>query len=396
MSLRPAALIVAAFVAVPVFADPVRIDLGGPRQARAEIETSDRDVTVTLSMRPVQAFDASTNEEVSAEIARELALRALAQHLASGKDIRVEIAGEQLVKSRLEGNRYVHVLRLPAAGVRRLKGTETAAGGRVLKADAFQGRLFTAKQDHLDTLAALAAVSNAQLRKIRTLADQAPPSERNQVFAQALTTAQERATADLDRLEKTVRDDELLTDNTEKPELLDAIAAERSRLRQRISKIKAAEETLRKFTRVELKSPFDEYLTAEPLPMQLGGAIVVDLPGDRKALIGIAKTIMKDDSPEDQLRAEKVCLLKAKAALIAERDGSEISYLKQVKDRIEVVKDESGEKASSVSELTRIGREKVQGIARNMPIVGRWRSADGKTMYLAVGTIISAQGEPLR
>ena len=47
------------------------------------------------------------------------------------------------------------------------------------------------------------------------------------------------------------------------------------------------------------------------------------------------------------------------------------------------------------ADLLKISRAKVEGITRDMPVIGRWRSADGDTFYLAIGVIIDRDGKPV-
>ncbi len=35
----------------------------------------------------------------------------------------------------------------------------------------------------------------------------------------------------------------------------------------------------------------------------------------------------------------------------------------------------------------------MEGITKDMPVVGRWKSKDGKVFYLAIGTILDKSGE---
>jgi hypothetical protein len=37
----------------------------------------------------------------------------------------------------------------------------------------------------------------------------------------------------------------------------------------------------------------------------------------------------------------------------------------------------------------------LEGWTRDFPVVGRWKSADGRLSYLAIGGIIDARGEPV-
>jgi hypothetical protein len=34
---------------------------------------------------------------------------------------------------------------------------------------------------------------------------------------------------------------------------------------------------------------------------------------------------------------------------------------------------------------------RVEGLCRGMPIIGRWKSADGKTCYMAIGMLCDAK-----
>lgn len=50
----------------------------------------------------------------------------------------------------------------------------------------------------------------------------------------------------------------------------------------------------------------------------------------------------------------------------------------------------------TAAEHLKLTREKVAGLAKGLPVVGRWRSADGKLFYLAVGGRFNARGEQIR
>ena len=53
------------------------------------------------------------------------------------------------------------------------------------------------------------------------------------------------------------------------------------------------------------------------------------------------------------------------------------------------------EKATSVMDLLKITKAKVEGITRDLPVIGRWRSPEGNTFYLAIGAIIDQDGMPI-
>ena len=58
-----------------------------------------------------------------------------------------------------------------------------------------------------------------------------------------------------------------------------------------------------------------------------------------------------------------------------------------------MVIENDAEKATNVMDLLQITKAKVEGITHDMPIIGRWRSADGETFYLAIGAIIDRKGK---
>ena len=112
-------------------------------------------------------------------------------------------------------------------------------------------------------------------------------------------------------------------------------------------------------------------------------------------IVSVASTVLKDDSSSERLRAERVCRPKALASVVAERTGVQIAHSEESKDKTIVVIIDGQEKAKSVSELLEVTRSKVSGIARDMPVVGRWKSKDEMIFYLAIGVICDKKGNPV-
>ena len=151
-----------------------------------------------------------------------------------------------------------------------------------------------------------------------------------------------------------------------------------------------------KFTDVEMHARFKKILASNELLMEVAGAKVVRLPGNRTAVIGVASTEIKKESSSDRLRAEKVCRIKALANVIGEKHGVQVLHIEELKDETRVILDDKGEKASSVSTLIQVTKTKIEGIAKDMPIVGRWSSANGEIFYLAIGVILDENGERIQ
>jgi len=108
---------------------------------------------------------------------------------------------------------------------------------------------------------------------------------------------------------------------------------------------------------VTIEKPFASSLKQFPFVTELAGAVLVEPEPGQWLLLGVGKTLLKDHSAEELLRAERVCTLKARAAAIGERDGAAITYLKRVEDKltvVRVVRDEGGkERVVTVSDPNR-------------------------------------------
>jgi hypothetical protein len=149
-----------------------------------------------------------------------------------------------------------------------------------------------------------------------------------------------------------------------------------------------------RFRDVTLEKAYAPYLR-NALLMEVAGAKVVRLKNGRRVVLGVGSVALKDDSATSRIEAEKVCKVKALAAIVGEREGVQVAHEEKVADKTVIVLDDKGEKAKSVSEVLSITRTKTRGIVKGMSVVGRWLSKDGKVIYVALGSICDARGEPI-
>lgn len=150
------------------------------------------------------------------------------------------------------------------------------------------------------------------------------------------------------------------------------------------------------FAEIEIDESFDAYLAANPLLMEVTGAKVIRLKNGNQVILAVASTALNDGSAKERLRAEKVCRVKALASVVAEKDGVQVAHTEKVEEKTVVVLDGEKETAKSVSELLQITKIKVEGITKDMPVVGRWKSKKGDVFYMAIGTICDKNGEAVR
>lgn len=150
-----------------------------------------------------------------------------------------------------------------------------------------------------------------------------------------------------------------------------------------------------RFRNVEIEADFEPYLTSNRLLMEVTGAKVIRRKDGTSVVISVGSTVLKDSSAKERLRAEKICRVKALASVVAEKQGIQVAHTEMVKEETVIVLDEAKERATSVMEVLQVTKTKVEGMTRDMPVIGQWRSTDGETYYLAIGAIFDRNGKPL-
>lgn len=152
----------------------------------------------------------------------------------------------------------------------------------------------------------------------------------------------------------------------------------------------------KKFSAIEVEKPFDAYLFANLLLMESTGAKIIRLPNGRQVILAVASTALENNSGKERLRAERVCRSKALASVVAEKEGVQVFRLERLNETTSVKQEGEKETAKSVSELLEVTKTKVQGLTRDMPVIGRWRSREGDVFYMAIGILCDKNGEPIR
>lgn len=147
------------------------------------------------------------------------------------------------------------------------------------------------------------------------------------------------------------------------------------------------------FSDVIIDKQLKPYLLGNPLLMEVTGAKIIRLKGDRTVLLSVASTILKDDSAKERLRAEKICRTKALAGIVAEKKGVQVYHMENLKESTNVIIDDNVEKGTNVSELLQVTQTKVEGITKDMPVIGRWRSNEGDVLYVAIGVVLDKAAE---
>ncbi len=382
---------------------PVVVSLNGVRQVEVTIGGDSDAFEVAVRMRPVECFDKATNERLNAQKARSYGLQGLLKHMTGGTEkVQASVSGVTVSNTRHDGKFFRLTFRVPRDGIEVVRNPETREPSRktpkrppteeVLASSS----LLTCFGDHSATIEQLVSVFDQELDPLRS-----KPLDVGNEFEIAIAELEELLTARFDQFEKDVRADQLLLAK-EQTDLIGNVVTVRKRCLQGLQaaveqreRARAAKSRAAQFRDVEIEAGFETYLTSNPLLMEVAGAKLVRRKDGSTVVLAIGSTALNDDSAKERLRAEKVCRVKALTSLVAEKQGVQIAHVEELKDQTVVVLENGTEKAASVMDLLKITKAKVEGITRDMPVIGRWRSAEGDTFYLAIGTIIDRSGKPV-
>lgn len=383
------ALVVLASIAL---ADPIpaKIVLGGPRKVEATIDRQGDGWSVKVRMLPVRAFDAATNDRLTRDKARLYALQALTRHLIGKDGGELAVSGAVVARTGADGGFYTLELTVPCDRVVVVDKEQPPP-----KSDervAFSSALFTRKSD-LERTCLL--VSDFLLADLERLAH-----AKGESFDKGIADLEERTNAAFEVIAKEIDGEKLLLE-IEAKELRETAAMQKARvfdaLRGAVARhdgaAKPAEPppaVTKAFRDIEVDPPFDGVLFANVLLMETSGAKVVRLPDGGRMILAVGSTVLKDGSPNERLRAELICRTKALASLVAEKEGVQVVRVERLKETTVVTVDSGTEAATSVSDFLQVTTAKIEGIAKDMPVVGRWKSKDGTVVYLAIGVVLGA------
>lgn len=154
---------------VPALARAATIDLGGPREAKVEIDGTGETYALGVSARAVKSFDDGSDREANRSLARSFALTALSRHLKLTATQELSVNGLVAGAESLAGDRFKIAFNAPKAGVKVVERPTGAANLRldpefagILMADPLLMEVEGAKVIRLD--AGLEAMSDEPVR----------------------------------------------------------------------------------------------------------------------------------------------------------------------------------------------------------------------------------------
>ena len=154
---------------VPALARAATIDLGGPREAKVEIDGNGETYALGVSARAIKSFDDGSDREANRSLARSFALTALSRHLKLTATQELSVTGLVAGAESLAGDRFKIAFNAPKAGVKVVERPTGAANLRldpefagILMADPLLMEVEGAKVIRLD--AGLEATSDEPVR----------------------------------------------------------------------------------------------------------------------------------------------------------------------------------------------------------------------------------------
>lgn len=389
------------------------IDIGGPRDVKGNVSENAQIYTVSIFFRAVYAFNEATNDEINNELAHEYAVRTLMAFLSKKETVQLSFAGEKVLKSKLNNNQFEMIITWPKSSLSVVTNTNNlpkSKTGIVNNKDSFKNKFFTAKQDYLDILGILIHRNVVLLDKVVNIKNTNTIDKK--VFLRSIVDLEELGLANFNHLTVNVTKDNILSDLTERPELLKAIDEARElfleNLKKAVSsfnlKLKNPQSFLinpsklfinnytelllfylnicisflddkTQFLDIKINSPFKSVIIQNSLLMETGGVIIAERPGKPTLFIGISKTDLKKAGD----RGDTVGKSKADALIIGEINGVNVVYTKEVNNSYESITDKT------IENRVKTYQEKIKGTIKGFPVVGKWKSSDGRYLYIAIG-----------
>jgi len=141
------------------------------------------------------------------------------------------------------------------------------------------------------------------------------------------------------------------------------------------------------FRDVSIEEPFDSALTKSRLLMESGGARIILNPDGSRLIIGVGRTSYdKRGSAQQRLSKERVARLNAFRELTAQTSPIHIVHRERLeeKSRVETISGAES-RVQAIEDYLSVTTSQFDAVAKDLPVVGKWYSAEGDVLYVAIG-----------
>lgn len=132
-----------------------------------------------------------------------------------------------------------------------------------------------------------------------------------------------------------------------------------------------------------------------PFWFEQTGVKIVKLKNGNIILILIGSAVLKNNTPNAKSEAEKIANIRALANFASSIYGVQVSRIEKLNEKNQIIIENDKEVNKSISEHLEITETKVNGLVKNMQVIGTWYSNDGSIFYLAIGKSINKDGLPV-
>lgn len=137
------------------------------------------------------------------------------------------------------------------------------------------------------------------------------------------------------------------------------------------------------FSEVEIEAPFQNLLLLNPEFMHYGGARLFAGDNGSQALIGIGKVLPEDNSPKTMPQMRRIGEIHARAAILELGGEIEITTSRGLDERS--LQGRGNGKKVSLSSFFQVTETRVEGLIKQLPVIGTWWSSNQSAFYVAVG-----------
>lgn len=141
------------------------------------------------------------------------------------------------------------------------------------------------------------------------------------------------------------------------------------------------------FSGVAIDPPFGDVLEKNLLLMEIGGAVIIVNPDGSRLAVAVGQVAYDGNAPAQQrLNKNRVARQKALRELVARTSPIRIVHREQFeeKSRIETV-DGGRQRGEAIEEYLSVTASEFEAVVKDLPVVGRWYSANGDILYIAIG-----------
>jgi len=149
------------------------------------------------------------------------------------------------------------------------------------------------------------------------------------------------------------------------------------------------------FQNFKIDPLFQKLFLDNPFWFEQTGVKIVKLKNKNTILISIGSAVLKNNTPNAKSEAEKIANIRALANFASSIHGVQVSRIEKLNEKNQIIIENDKEVNKSISEHLEITETKVNGLVKNMQVIGTWYSNDGSIFYLAIGKSINKDGLPV-